>query len=159
MNKPLVFQSLFAQLNDSLSHALEAAQQAHDLATHEQSKAETQYDTVAIEAGFLAQGQAQRADELKQAIDHWQTLALKQFNEDSEISEGALVELTDDKGAHQLYLLGKLAGGLKLNIDNALCYVISKDAPMGKQLLGKQVGDEISHPSQQQQWLEITQLC
>ena len=57
MNKTHVIEHLRFALEAQLHNAKEAAKAAHDAATHEESVAETQYDTLGLEAAYLAQGQ------------------------------------------------------------------------------------------------------
>lgn len=158
LHKDVVYQHLMSSLGDSLKTAEDAAAAAHHLATHEQSKPETQYDTVGLEAGYLAHGQAQRVAELRTAIDDWQRLQSLSFTHDSEISAGALVALLDDNADTTHYLIGNYSGGTKLLVDLVPIMVISRNSPLGKKLLNKRVGEEVTHPVDPEQVFEITDI-
>lgn len=155
INKIAVFTSLMTKLELSLVIASKAADTARDLATHEQSKPETQYDTVGLEASYLAHGQSQRVVELQAAIEDWKTLQAKVLNEDSEISAGALVQVVNSDNKFSWYLLGNFAGGLKLNVEQIEVHVITLSSPIGQALNGKQVGDEFVHPVQENIEIEV----
>ncbi|GAM58368.1 transcription elongation factor [Vibrio ishigakensis] len=62
-------------LTTQRQNALAAADSAHDDATHEQSVAETQYDTVGLEAAYLAHGQSQRVADCDMMINRIKRLA------------------------------------------------------------------------------------
>ncbi len=55
-------------LKSKIAEAEEAAMNAHHAAIDDQSVAETQYDTLAIEAGYLAEGQSRRIQMLKEEL-------------------------------------------------------------------------------------------
>ncbi|GAA5138069.1 hypothetical protein GCM10025767_19860 [Thalassotalea piscium] len=56
-----MLEDLITYLKNELSALVNAANSARAASIDEQSVAETQYDTLAIEAGYLAEGQAKRA--------------------------------------------------------------------------------------------------
>lgn len=157
MDRELVFNLLFEQLSSSLAIAIKAATDARDLATHEQSKPETQYDTVGLEASYLAHGQSQRVNDLQLAIEDWQQLKSKPFSEDSKISTGAIVELKGSESVHY-YLLGNFSGGVKLQLSDKFVTAVSILSPIGEQLSEKEIGDEIKSPANPSEYLEITAI-
>lgn len=157
MDRDLLFNLLFEQLNTSLAIAIKAATDARDLATHEQSKPETQYDTVGLEASYLAHGQSQRVNDLQLAIEDWQLLKSKSFGESSKISTGAIVELRRNESVYY-YLLGNYSGGVKLQLKDKFVTVVSILSPIGEQLSEKEIGDEITSPTNSSEYLEITAI-
>ena len=60
MNKKLLQKHILTALETNHQTAISATQQAHDTATHEENIAENKYDTLGLEAAYLAHGQAQR---------------------------------------------------------------------------------------------------
>ena len=134
----------------ALENALAAAEQARLAATDDQSVAETQYDTLSIEAGFLAHGHSQRAHELKLAINTMEKL--KQVNRQSEIVEmGSLVTLVDAQDdSIKYYLIAPFGGGNTIEENNEQVIVITPKAPLSEILIGKSVDDEVLLPSKEQ---------
>ena len=61
-HKLQIIDLILDDLRQAYQGAMHAADQAHSAATDDQSVAETQYDTLAIEAAYLAHGQSQRHD-------------------------------------------------------------------------------------------------
>jgi transcription elongation GreA/GreB family factor len=168
--RQVVFENLLKQLETTSISAMGSAESARQLATHEQSKPETQYDTVGLEASYLAHGHSKRAAELQVALDDWKTLQHKSFDSSSAISAGALVKLIDSNDREYYFLVGNYSGGAKIQLarptdlaclplskgsDTLDITVISLNSPLGKALKDKYVGDEFSHPVQSNLLLEL----
>ena len=71
MDKLSLQQQVLDHLADTLRQAEHAAQVAHETATHEENIAENKYDTLGLEAAYLATGQARRAEAIRRAIALW----------------------------------------------------------------------------------------
>lgn len=132
-----------AQLERELETLARAARAAHDAATNEQSKAEHQYDTRALEASYLAGAQARRAAEIKDMLLRYQRLQLRSFEDGDPIALTALVELDSD-GQSAWYFLGPCAGGLEVEYRGRTVTVITPGSPLGRQLIDKETGDVVS---------------
>ncbi|MFK3791460.1 GreA/GreB family elongation factor [Pseudomonas piscis] len=143
MNKQSVYQLILQQLQDDLLVALRAAQTAYETATHEESVAENKYDTLGLEAAYLAAGQSRRVEEIRQALGLWQNLVLRPGDAQSSIQVGSLLGLEDERGREQWLFLGPDAAGLKVQVVGQMVTVITPRSPMGQGLLGKFEGDEV----------------
>ncbi|WMN16028.1 GreA/GreB family elongation factor [Pseudomonas piscis] len=143
MNKQSVYQLILQQLQDDLLIALRAAQTAYETATHEESVAENKYDTLGLEAAYLAAGQSRRVEEIRQALGLWQNLVLRPGDAQSSIQVGSLLGLEDERGREQWLFLGPDAAGLKVRVVGQMVTVITPRSPMGQGLLGKFEGDEV----------------
>ncbi len=130
------------QIAASLAVLVQAANAAHEAATHAESKAEDQYDTRGLEASYLAGAQSRRALELEQAITLFRHLDVAQFDEKSTIAATALVELRDGEKASWYYLL-PLGGGLKAEFEGKTIQTITPQSPLGGAILGRRQGDEV----------------
>jgi hypothetical protein len=60
MNKCALLKKIVAKLTSELEVYFRAAQASRAEATHEQSKAESKYDTRGLEASYLARGQSKQ---------------------------------------------------------------------------------------------------
>ena len=69
MNIILLHRQLMIHLQQLLDNAKAAAKRAHDTATSEENVAENKYDTLALEAAYLAQGQSQRVVQCQSDFD------------------------------------------------------------------------------------------
>ncbi len=143
MNKHAVLQLILEKLAADLDVAQRAAQTAYETATHEENIAENKYDTLGLEASYLAAGQAKRVEEIKQALVLCQNLNLRPYDEQRGIEVGALLGLADDNGRQQWLFLAPDAAGLKVYVVGQLVTVITSRSPLGKSLLGKLEGDEV----------------
>ena len=141
MNKTHVIEHLRFALEAQLTTAKIAAKTAHDSATHEENIAENKYDTLGLEAAYLAQGQAQRVNDCYKSIELFDAI----FNEKptTKIAVGSLICLEDEANLQKWFYLGPVAGGLTVTVKNHVIAVVTPGAPMGKQLLNKQIDDEI----------------
>ena len=119
-------------LNQELENAINAARQAHNAATHEQSKAETQYDTLGLENAYLAHGLSRRIDELTQSISVLKNWSIKDFANDEEIYLGALLTLVTQDVQQSVIFLAPSGGGLI--IDQNKVKVITPQTPLGQAL-------------------------
>ena len=144
MDKLLLQQQVLERLRADLLQAEQAAREAHATATHEENIAENKYDTLGLEAAYLATGQARRAEAIRQAIAAWSQFRPSPYDAPQGIRLGALVCLVDAEGAQQLLFLGPDGGSMKLACGADFVQVISSATPLGRAMLGKFEGDEVS---------------
>lgn len=142
MNKSALLQSIIERLSIDLDVAQRAAQTAYETATHEENVAENKYDTLGLEASYLATGQARRMEEIRQGLARFRALQLRDFQAGIEL--GALVALDSEQGVRQWFFLGPDAAGLKLEFEGCPIMVITPLSPLGQSLLGKNIDDEVS---------------
>ena len=143
MNKQNVHQLLLEKLAVDFDVAQRAAQTAYETATHEENIAENKYDTLGLEASYLAAGQAKRVEEIRQALALCQNMALRPYDESTGIQVGTLLGLEDEQGRQQWLFLAPDGAGLKVQLVGQPITVITPRSPLGKSLLGKFEGDEV----------------
>lgn len=143
MNKSRLLQLIVERLTADLDTARRAAQSAYETATHKENIAENKYDTLGLEASYLATGQARRMEEIRQALALYQQLGLRPYDPERGIAVGDLVVLEDLDGKRQQVFLGPEAAGLKLPMDGQVVTVITPRSPLGQGLLGKRPGDAL----------------
>ena len=140
MNKRAVIKKIVEQLQSELEVYFRAAQFSRAEATHEQSKAESKYDTRGLEASYLARGQSKQAAEIEAAIVEFGKLAAGKLTVNGSIDIGSLVEL-ETSGESSFYFVGPRAGGTEVIHDRKEILVITPQSPLGAQLVGKKTGD------------------
>jgi transcription elongation GreA/GreB family factor len=143
VTKEEVLEKIITALNADLALLTQAARTAHAAATHAECLPDNKYDTTALEASYVAQGQANRAQDIRRALENYRTLALRHFNDATPIRLTALVTLEAEDGNCRQLFLGPDAGGLKLTEPGAECIVITPESTLGRALLGKTCGDEL----------------
>jgi transcription elongation GreA/GreB family factor len=144
MDKHHLHRLISTALNARYEAACQAAQQAYETATHEENVAENKYDTLGLEASYLAEGQARRVAQAEDEQQRFQHLKAKMFPEDEKISLGAVVDLSDQHGQIIRVFISPVAGGLSLTYDEAPILLVTCEAPLGKVLSGAYLGDEVS---------------
>ena len=144
MDKFLLQQQVLERLAEDLLQAEQAVRVAHETATHEENIAENKYDTLGLEAAYLATGQARRAEAIRQAMANWRQFRPRPYDASKGIQLGALVCLIDSDDKQQQLFLGPDGGSMKLVSGGQLVQVISTEAPLGRAMLGKCEGDEVS---------------
>ncbi|MES2526147.1 MAG: GreA/GreB family elongation factor [Bdellovibrionota bacterium] len=118
-----------------------AALENKNFATDQEFKAESKYDTRALEASYLASAEAKRVEELKLEIQILEEVDIKVSERSGEISIGALVELLYS-GRKMLYFLIPTAGGTLLKIRDDAVVVVSVFSPIGDAMLGLKKGNQ-----------------
>ncbi len=144
MDKFLLQQQVLARLAEDLLQAEQAVRAAHETATHEENIAENKYDTLGLEAAYLATGQARRAEAIRQTLATWRQFRPRPYDASKGIELGALVCLIDPDDQQQLLFLGPDGGSMQLVNGSELVQVISSEAPLAKAILGQCEGDEVS---------------
>jgi hypothetical protein len=138
--------ALVADLREGIARSIavltRAAHEAREAATHEESKPENDKDTRAVEAGYLAGAQAERARDLERASATLAALPLRSFGPGDPIASSALVELSQQGAAHW-YFLAPQGGGLRASVGGADVQVITPQSPLGRELLGKSAGHDV----------------
>lgn len=135
---------LVSKIIEKLAYDLDvlftAAKAAHDASIHEENIPDNKYDTLALEASYVAQGQANRAQEIRQSLEIYKQLTLQQAG-DEVIRLTSLVTVALDNGTQKIVFIGPAEGGLKVVEDSLEIMIITPASPLGRKLLGKSVGD------------------
>ncbi|HEK2087595.1 TPA: transcription elongation factor GreAB [Pseudomonas aeruginosa] len=142
MDKKQLLRLITEKLAADLEIAVRAAQTAHETATHEENVAENKYDTLGLEAAYLAAGQSRRVEEIRQALGLYRDLVLRDFDEEQGIQLTALVTLLNADGSRRTVFLGPEAAGLKIDCEGREVLVITPRSPLGQSLIGRHPGDE-----------------
>jgi transcription elongation GreA/GreB family factor len=126
-----------------------AALENKNFATDQEFKAESKYDTRALEASYLASAEAKRVEELKLEIQILEEVDIKVSERSGEVSLGALVELSYS-GRKMLYFLIPTAGGTLLKVKDEAVVVVSVFSPIGDAMLGLKKADhfEVETPKE-----------
>lgn len=138
-----LLQRIIQTLETDLAILFQAAKTAHAAAIHVENIPDNKYATLGLEASYLAQAQANRAQEIRVALEAYQRLQLQPFAEGARIRLTALVTLEDEEGGRRRLFLGPAAGGLKIAFAEGDILVITPGSPLGQALLGQVEGDPV----------------
>lgn len=142
LDKEKIMAAIIHQIEHELGVAIHAAKVAHQDATNEESKPENEYDTRALEASYVARGQAQRVAELKEALYEFKHTSLKSFNAASPITATAMINVESDAKKSHLFFMPR-GGGIIVNVDGVRIQVVTPSTPLGQALLQNKKGDQV----------------
>ncbi|MEZ9230435.1 GreA/GreB family elongation factor [Vibrio amylolyticus] len=142
MNKLELKQIIVSALKEKWEVAKSSTQRAIDAATDEETVPEHKYDTLALEASYLAHGQAMRVQECEQEIHQYESLTITDQPK-SKVGVGAYVVLVCDDDNEKHLFVGPCSGGLNIQYQGQSVFIITPLAPLGKAMIGKEVGDEV----------------
>lgn len=140
MNKRELIAAFVSQLEADLQMMKAAAQATYEAATHEESKAENEYDTRGLEASYLAGAQAKRAAEIDEALALFRSTPFSEFKPGDQVRTTALVEIALD-GKPGLVLMMPKGGGLSTRFKDKNVQIVTPASRLGEALLGLKVGD------------------
>jgi transcription elongation GreA/GreB family factor len=148
MDKSALRQAIIAQLEAELALQTSAALASKSEATDADSSGEGKYDMRAQSAAYLAAGQARFATEISEAIAAYHALKLPAVGPGDPIVTGTVVSLGSAKGGRLVYFLGPARGGMDVDCGGATVTVITPVSPLGRQLVGKKLGESVVLPGE-----------
>lgn len=140
IDKRKILALIIDQLRADLLISEHAVKIAHDTATHADCLGSSKYETMGLEASYLAQGQGTRLLEVERSLAYFKQLTLTESA--TVIGLSSLIVLDDEQGNQQLLWLAADAGGLKVQYDERVITVITPKSPLGKALIGKAIDDD-----------------
>ncbi len=136
--------ALLAKLEGELATMRKAAKDAREAATHEEAKPENDKDTRALEASYLAGGQAARVRDLEGSIKAIASMALLDLSGGAKaVQASAVVVLEDEDEARTTFFYAPFGGGTSLIVGDIAAQVVTPTSPLGQALLGRTEGDVI----------------
>lgn len=143
MNKLELKQIILDLLEEKWRVAKSSVERAVESATDEETAPEHKYDTLALEAAYLAHGQSMRLQECEQEIQLIGELTLPSQTE--KVVLGSLVSVVDLDDITRYFFVVPCAGGLKVQWKGHEVLLVTFQSPLGIGLKGKSVGDEFEY--------------
>jgi len=143
MNKLELKQIILDLLEQKWQIAQSSVKRAIESATDEETVPEHKYDTLALEASYLAHGQAMRLQECEREIRMMNELILPSKPE--KVVLGCVITLVDNDDQRKSFFISPCAGGLKVAVSDGLLTLVTFESPLGKALKFKKVGDEVTY--------------
>ena len=143
INPLTIWHMLFIELTRLIEVAKAGVDRAHETATNEANVAENKYDTLGLEASYLAQGQQERLAQCIEDNALFDGLFKQREEQSSHVILGSIVTLMDAADNYRYLLIGPSAGGLKIQFKDMEVLVITPQSPIGKQLMGKEIEEEV----------------
>lgn len=127
-------------IQQDLQNLAETEKKIREETTHEESKPENEYDTRAIESGYLAKAHSKRMLELNETLAAIRFLKIKNFTQADPIEASALVKI-DIQGRPGWFFYLPSGGGVSVEFQSEKIQLITPASPLGDSLLGLYVGD------------------
>lgn len=143
IDKRALADALRTRLAETLQSVTDSQRASQRGATHEESRAESEKDTRATEASYLARGLAERVQQLRGEVAALDALEIRHFEADEDVALTALVELIDEDGTSTLVWLVPAGGGEKLDAGGRTVRCATPTSPLGGSLVGRETGDEL----------------
>lgn len=140
MDKNKIVELFIHQLESELSTLETSIKAAREEATHEESKPENEYDTRALEAGYLVKAQSKRVLDAKEMLSAFKHVSIKNFGPNTPIESTALITL-DINSKTQWFFYMPSGGGAAVEYGGVKIQVITPTSPLGEALLGLKEGD------------------
>lgn len=141
LEKQTVVDAILNKLDSDLALAIAAAERARDTATDKENIAENKYDTLGLEAAYLAHGQSNRAQRL---ADEKQAFAALPMDLNLQVKLGSLVAMENEHGLLKWVFVGPGAAGLTLKFSGKEVVVVTPDSPLGAAIWGLSQGEVAS---------------
>ncbi len=143
MDKTGLLKSIISTLKILHKSAENAAQEAHHVATHEENIAENKFDTMGLEASYLAHGQQKRQAECEADLNCVKALQPTTFNAEMPITIGAVILLENlATETRQWVFLSPAAGGVQIQYNGETITLITRSSPLGQALIERHQGDD-----------------
>jgi transcription elongation GreA/GreB family factor len=145
MNKVDLIGQLAERLRASALLAEHAGADAAEMAREGATPSERRDDArVALEYGSLAKGHAQRAERARSELGVLDAFAPRPLPRGARIELGTIVEVESEEGQGRTFLLAPVGAGVELTTpDGGFLSVVTPSAPLGRAVLGRQVGDTV----------------
>lgn len=162
-DKKALLDALLARLRADLAAVESSQRDTQAGAVHEEARPESDKDTRATEASYLARGLARRVEELGASLSQLSNLALRSFGDDDTVALGAVVAAEREDASGEVrevsYFMVPSAGGIKLEHGGTTVHTLTPGSPLGQALVGKRVDDELeAGPAKARFTLTITAI-
>ena len=143
MDKSSLLSAIIGEITSALNSSLAAAEEARATATNKENAAENKYDTLGLEAAYLAHGQSERVLQLEKDLAEYVSLR-DRLSDHAIVEIGSLLQLENDTGESRFLFIGPASGGLVVSVGGDAVTVITPKSPLGKALLGAAIDDDVT---------------
>jgi transcription elongation GreA/GreB family factor len=143
MDKTKIRRTCVVSLEKQIKDLLSAAKASASMATDEEHRARSKYDTFSLESSYLARGQARRVGEMREALSRLLAMPLRVLGAEDEVQMGALVEVVDPAGEYQVLWIVTAGGGEEVEEEGRSIQLVTLQSPIAQVLLKKKVGETV----------------
>lgn len=143
MDKRALLQRVLSDIDAEIQTLIAAAKATHRAATHEEARPENDKDTRALEASYLARGQARRVEEMQETHTRLRFVEVRDYGEEDAIGVGALITVEDQDEKQHRYFLVPVGGGRTIEHEGETIVILATGSPLGRALVGARLDDEV----------------
>lgn len=142
MNKKNLIELLITTIKADIEKQRKAFESARHTSIDAPGRMQSRYDTMGVESAWVADGLAKALNEKESYIKRLETF---QFGVSSDrICVGSIVGiLSSESSIIEYFFILPVASGYKLQEKDITITTLTPATPLGKTLIGKQVGEEI----------------
>ena len=144
MDKRDMFKQVIIALEKNLAEAKSARDRAQQEANSHVGAMESRYDTWKEENQYEVAAQELRIREYESGIGQIEYVLSSDamLAASAKVRVGSIVVLLSDVGEQKSYLLSPAGGGVTAKSAGTPVFVLTTESPLGKQLIGLEVGEE-----------------
>lgn len=145
MDKRDIFEQIKAELTETLANTEKLKKDSQDEANRHIGRMASRYDTFKEEAQMMVAAHEVRIAELRASLVQIQAVLdhSSALDTTDKIRSGTVILLEADDGTKRRHVLSPTGGGIKVTSGDEELVVITPDSPLGKQLMGLIVGEEV----------------
>lgn len=142
LNKESIKEMLIQDFKQQKKELEATVKNSREHANDKDLKPDGKYDTRATEAKYLADAMAKKLEDISLDLQMLEDLSTKSLNRDNDVCIGAAVFIQHND-IKNWYYISPVAGGKMLKVDDTPIVVISAFSPLGAELIGSNVDDEV----------------
>ena len=141
-DKNKIIERLIAKIKADIEKQKKSYKAAKHASIDSPGRMQSRYDTMGVESAWVADGLAKALDEKKSYVARLETFP---FNESSDrICLGSIVGISSNESpALEYFFILPVASGYELQENDLKITTLTPETPLGKILIGKEVGEEI----------------
>ena len=142
IDKKELLSCLILLIKDDIEKQRRSYESARNASIDAPGRMQSRYDTIGVESAWVADGLAKALNEKEMFINRLANFRLDEVGD--KVSLGSIIGIsTEGTSLLEYYFMLPVAGGYKLQVGDKTIITLTPITPLGKTLIGKQVGDEI----------------
>lgn len=144
INKVALLSEIISKLEGEIKKLRESFEEAKLTSIEAPGRMQSRYDTMGVEAAWVADGLAKSLEEKVEGVYRLKNLRLPENPE--KVSLGCVVGIgPNENGVENLYFILPACGGISITVKNNLVVqTVMPQAPVARALIGKSLDDEVS---------------
>jgi transcription elongation GreA/GreB family factor len=131
------------KLQETLNMQNSMYENAHQSSLEAEGRMQSRYDSTKEEMAYLANSYQNSMQRTMESIVFFEKYKLIEDIPSQHIQLGSIVRVEEDNDC-ETYFISEKSGGLKVDLEEEVIFVITPSSPIGQILLGQKSGSDIS---------------